>query len=353
MLHFFRKIRRDLLAKSKFFRYLKYAIGEILLVVIGILIAIQVDNWNTDRIAAENTKVLFQEVSDELVLNIDNIDRVLEYYLEKDPIYFKVFNKKVEPEDYRANNKLFTFLMEWERTSLVDDDFKALLARKYNLTEQQDSIFSELKDLYGKRKAIVDRNNQLMVNAHMNFRDKLVNEQPWWSSFTIGWSINDENFDEVTRYALTDPFYLNQIGELRQIEGGHYHGMLYFRTKALDLYKRIAEMLNIEKDTSLVKDIADFEHVRGVYRWGEAKRELSGVNELKYKIFRNDSIIRELVIHPYSKSYLILFGQDSKDKDDNQMFRIVYGENGKVIGLIYVQGMLMVDGKRGMWKKIE
>ena len=57
MLHFFRKIRRELLADSKFFRYLKYGIGEIILVVIGILIAIQVDNWNNKRQEAGEIRV--------------------------------------------------------------------------------------------------------------------------------------------------------------------------------------------------------------------------------------------------------------------------------------------------------
>ncbi|UCE95119.1 MAG: hypothetical protein JSV73_09240 [Flavobacteriaceae bacterium] len=46
MLHFFRKIRRELLAKSQFFKYLKYAVGEIVLVVLGILIALSINNWN-------------------------------------------------------------------------------------------------------------------------------------------------------------------------------------------------------------------------------------------------------------------------------------------------------------------
>jgi hypothetical protein len=49
MLHFFRKIRRDLLANNKTIRYLKYGVGEIILVVIGILIALQIDTWNEQR----------------------------------------------------------------------------------------------------------------------------------------------------------------------------------------------------------------------------------------------------------------------------------------------------------------
>ena len=48
MISLFRKIRQKLLKQDKAFEYLKYAIGEILLVVIGILIALQVNNWNED-----------------------------------------------------------------------------------------------------------------------------------------------------------------------------------------------------------------------------------------------------------------------------------------------------------------
>ncbi len=50
MIHFFRRIRRGLLAENKFKKYLLYAIGEIILVVIGILIALQINNANNQRI---------------------------------------------------------------------------------------------------------------------------------------------------------------------------------------------------------------------------------------------------------------------------------------------------------------
>lgn len=56
MIHFFRKIRHDLIANSKpsfaedrFYKYLKYALGEIVLVVLGILIALQINNWNEKK----------------------------------------------------------------------------------------------------------------------------------------------------------------------------------------------------------------------------------------------------------------------------------------------------------------
>ncbi len=49
MLHFFRKIRHDLIANNKFYKYLKYAIGEIILVILGILIALSINNWNENQ----------------------------------------------------------------------------------------------------------------------------------------------------------------------------------------------------------------------------------------------------------------------------------------------------------------
>jgi len=49
MIKFFRKIRYDLMEQNKTTKYFKYAIGEIILVVIGILIALQINNWNDEQ----------------------------------------------------------------------------------------------------------------------------------------------------------------------------------------------------------------------------------------------------------------------------------------------------------------
>ena len=61
MIKFFRKIRKKLLTENKFSKYLIYAIGEIILVVIGILIALQINNWNENsKLKIEETRLLEQ-----------------------------------------------------------------------------------------------------------------------------------------------------------------------------------------------------------------------------------------------------------------------------------------------------
>ncbi|UCD61312.1 MAG: hypothetical protein JSV59_01670, partial [Flavobacteriaceae bacterium] len=58
MIGFLRKIRKKLAEDNQFFKYSRYAIGEIVLVVVGILIALQINNWNNNRIGHLNEKVL-------------------------------------------------------------------------------------------------------------------------------------------------------------------------------------------------------------------------------------------------------------------------------------------------------
>jgi hypothetical protein len=68
MLSFYRKIRQDLIAKNKVTRYLKYAVGEILLVVIGILIALSINNKNTE-ISKRNAELNFYQNTKQQLLD--------------------------------------------------------------------------------------------------------------------------------------------------------------------------------------------------------------------------------------------------------------------------------------------
>ena len=83
MLKFFRNIRQTLLMENppaqragKTSRYLKYAIGEIVLVVIGILIALQINNWNENRKEALKEKQLLSNLQSEFKDNLKDLDSI-------------------------------------------------------------------------------------------------------------------------------------------------------------------------------------------------------------------------------------------------------------------------------------
>ncbi len=80
MIKIFRKIRQSLLTKGKTRKYVKYAIGETLLVVIGILIALQINNWNEERKFNKEIANVLVEVRSNLITDSLNIYRT---YIKK------------------------------------------------------------------------------------------------------------------------------------------------------------------------------------------------------------------------------------------------------------------------------
>jgi len=74
MIKFFRNIRRNLMEAGKTGKYLKYAIGEIVLVVIGILIALQINNWNEQRKLDLKEKSLLAAIDEEFLKNKLQLD---------------------------------------------------------------------------------------------------------------------------------------------------------------------------------------------------------------------------------------------------------------------------------------
>jgi hypothetical protein len=100
MIKFFRHIRQKSLSEHKFSKYLLYAIGEIILVVIGILIALSINNWNENqKLKNEELSLLFEVKSNlevtlnnfrnDTLLNAQNIIelRKIESYIDKDLPY--------------------------------------------------------------------------------------------------------------------------------------------------------------------------------------------------------------------------------------------------------------------------
>ncbi|WP_411767922.1 DUF6090 family protein [Winogradskyella sp. A3E31] len=139
MITFFRKLRARFISENKFSKYILYATGEIFLVVIGILIALQVNNWNEQRKASKKETVFFENLlidlqKDEEKLNhyekfntkrIEYLDTLLTYIrnpnlvmgIEKFGIYVEPLFYGVDPTN---NNTTF----ESAKSSGVFNDFK-------------------------------------------------------------------------------------------------------------------------------------------------------------------------------------------------------------------------------------
>ncbi len=73
MIRLFRKTRLQLVAKKKTRRYVKYAVGEVVLLVLGILIALQISNWNQHNLALEKEQAILKSLRNNFAYNLKEV----------------------------------------------------------------------------------------------------------------------------------------------------------------------------------------------------------------------------------------------------------------------------------------
>ena len=106
MIKFFRKIRYELMEKNKTGKYFKYAIGEIVLVVIGILIAIQLNEWQNDNSKHKQKQKVLTALKLEFQSNLTQLDTVL-YYISKVQKAVPKANAIIDSQDGIMDNDVF------------------------------------------------------------------------------------------------------------------------------------------------------------------------------------------------------------------------------------------------------
>ena len=128
MIRLFRKIRNKLLSENRYGTYVLYATGEIVLVMIGILLALQIDNWNEAR-KVRNTEEQY-------------LERLL-HDLQNDTIYFESQISSAE----KAISHLDSFLVEMYKAPKNPDDVKRIIRHNSFGTDDltlKNSTFNEL-----------------------------------------------------------------------------------------------------------------------------------------------------------------------------------------------------------------
>lgn len=128
MIPFFRKTRKKLADNNKPAKYFRYAIGEIFLVVIGILIALQVNNWNNDRKNRIRENVFVNQLAADLQISITGLDKIHENFQDRAIASGKVVHAFYKPsmqDDF--NPRIFSIPWKNQRYIPVTGTAKALV----------------------------------------------------------------------------------------------------------------------------------------------------------------------------------------------------------------------------------
>ena len=248
MLKFFRKIRQQTLSKNKTSKYFKYAIGEVILVVIGILIALQINNWNENRKASnEETKTLIALQSDfkvsktriEETISIQK--RVLDYSKTLIDIHERQDEKEFEYFDTHLDSldKLISYGTSFYRVEPVTGAYDALIsAGKVDLLKNE-----KLRHLLAQFSADLESG----FEDHETAMDLLIILTDEISDFSLKTAAN--HFRE--RINLSPRKHDTLMVSKKFFSNNSYFGNLYYKhTLEYNRYRRQENML--EQTNSII-----------------------------------------------------------------------------------------------------
>ena len=138
MINFFRKIRQQLLVENKFSKYLLYAIGEIALVMIGILLALQVNNWNEQRKLNLKEIAILEELHKNLQSNLEILDTYITEHKDRQFQLSSIINHFDQKKAYTDTIGMYLRnARKAEYLSLVTSAFESLNSNGFNLIHDQ------------------------------------------------------------------------------------------------------------------------------------------------------------------------------------------------------------------------
>ncbi len=148
MILFMRKIRRKLVADNKFTKYLIYVIGEIVLIVIGILIALSIDNWNSDKITRAEETAILKEMKKNLRSDLHDIRENIQLNTMSLRANERVLENLSNPESY--HDSLNFYYANLTLTTILDvnnSSYENLKSFGFHIIEN-DSLRIKITELY-------------------------------------------------------------------------------------------------------------------------------------------------------------------------------------------------------------
>ncbi len=236
-MRFFNKARSKTINKNGIKKYVTYAIGEIILVVIGILIALWINNWNQTQKENERQQFLAQNVLDQMRKDVESIENVIKKMDEQEEIYELMLMDR-EP----TNNEKITIFKE--APFLVTTGFTTLNLEPKVMNQLSNATItnSGLKDIldtieseYNQAHKELHVNEEIIVKELVSNLEYLRDNYDWYYKLISGGNLDIKEYDY-----FKSGHYKNRVAHMELIAMDSYYSNL-FKFKR-NLKKHIEEL---------------------------------------------------------------------------------------------------------------
>lgn len=326
MIKFFRKIRQRALSENKFSKYLVYAIGEIVLVVIGILIALSVNNYSErqkqEALITEALKTIHRELSDD----IKEANSVIDYYRIKDTLIDFILTTELSKEDFHGEMgvKYSSVGSNINGVNINTNGFESLMANSGIVPNKYKGLIEPLKEIYKGGKQQLEFGNK--------FLDETVTDYLSYLSKTKDWSYRRSYFgkldDRAIDFYLNDATYKNHLADYHSAAINNYYADLHrMRVKMEDVYDELTNLLGlqnvIESDSTYYRyNSQDYLHFVGTYKDSRNTTIISMQDDKLLYQYNDD--IKEYLMPISQQSFIIRYDDTFNDFKQDSTGKITH-----------------------------
>ena len=241
MFKFFRNIRQSLLMKDKITKYYKYAFGEIVLVVIGILIALSINNWNEARKNRIEQLILINNIIEDLRLDSIHINKSLSEVGNQKRLVDDLISKSLDKKK-KLNYQLIGLLR-------FSSDFRPIIQRNHSVSVSNldDEFIRELLQGY-----FIEEDK--VLDIFLEYVDIIHNKiRPYLSETGM------HNLESLYKYKDNESLHVPLHPEIleEQLKNIKFQQLLYERRLKTDSFENLLGSFQLQNEM-LINELKQF-----------------------------------------------------------------------------------------------
>lgn len=220
------------------------AFTELFMVVLGILLALYIDRWNTTQNHKKQFEATLRLIQADLINDIKSSDNVIANFNARDSLRHDVMLKKLDKEYYENGISYWQKIIVYYTTfNVKSDGYNLLLDMKEEVPKDYLTVYKKIKKLY-RRIPIIDEYNKNFKKVIWDIKDELSYTDWYWID-----SYHEKMSDKQIDFLMNDFYYKSLVQKVLNASALLNGVAIAHRIEAIDIYNEINDLLGkVEED---------------------------------------------------------------------------------------------------------
>lgn len=186
--------------------YLRYAIGEVFLVVVGILIAVSINNWNSDRKAEQQLNGILRTVALDLQKDTVEISQLMSYYKQREQIIGQVMADTMTAEQYNNCTPCFSILLSFAALNKQLKGYNLIKNHVDTDLQKTDTLVTHIHQFYNQYINMLEPLEEGIKESVVGNMEHYRDNYPWFANLIL-----QKPDSRIGSYMKDNPDYMNRV----------------------------------------------------------------------------------------------------------------------------------------------